>query len=134
MTVDMQTISTIDNDLEYVDASLVDEEAAGPDDVTESVVSGFQKWSSFDLHRNSCLAHLKLSFLVGVCKRVTEIASFFHTHTKWNDKLLIRTGNVVVLKPVETRWSSTYTALKRFTDQVGKVCNFIDFQNIYFFL
>lgn len=101
------------------------------DATTDMILMELCNCTSSDLHRNSCLAHLlhlavkdaikESLFVTTICKRVTEIVSFFHTHTKWNDKLLAATNNIVPMKPVDTRWSSVFAALKRLKYDLKKV-------------
>lgn len=88
----------------------------------EEILEGLTSWDHSNLARNGCLAHLlQLAIKDGIksttlvpklVKKVNDIVTFFSKSCMWKEGLKKKTNDLVLVKPIEVRWNSTYSCFQ----------------------
>lgn len=118
-----------EEDLSYNDEDM--EEFDLDENLNDILYQGLTGWNHAELKRNGCLAHLlqlaikdamKTNALVPkLTRRVNEMVTFFSKSPMWKDALRTQTNGLLLIKPIEVRWNSTYNCFKRIIRKDDKV-------------
>lgn len=100
-------------------------------ELDENIQNAILSWDHAQLVRNGCLAHLlqlavkdsiKSSNLVSkMIKKVNDVVTFVTRSALWKEALKLETGNLTLVKPIETSWNSAYMSIERILRDDKKV-------------
>ncbi len=123
--VKVDDLADIDSNEEDMDGFELSEER------DQDIQNGILSWDHAQLVRNGCLAHLlqlavkdsikSCNLVSKLIKKVNDVVTFFTRAAMWKEALLLETGNLTLVKPIETRWNSAYMSIERILREDKKV-------------